>query len=73
MPVQLTQREREVLEYVGQGLADRAIAFNLNISVHTVRSHLRSVFVKTGLRNRTAVAAWFLRGGGTVPADPEGD
>jgi pSer/pThr/pTyr-binding forkhead associated (FHA) protein len=48
----LTQRERQVLGLVAQGLTDRQIAEELSISANTVRSHLDRVGEKTGFRRR---------------------
>ncbi|MBW4613482.1 MAG: response regulator transcription factor [Desmonostoc vinosum HA7617-LM4] len=53
-PVQtLTPREIEVLEMVGSGLANKAIAKQLHISEHTVKFHLSSIFQKLGVSTRT--------------------
>ena len=42
----LTDREREVLGLVAEGLTNSAIAERLNVSVHTVRSHVQRVLEK---------------------------
>lgn len=51
----LSRREREVVELVHQGLPSMHIADRLNISVRTVNNHLRSIYDKTGVHNRTAL------------------
>lgn len=56
----LTVRELEVLKQVARGHSDDIVAVNLGISRSTVRTHLRSVFSKLGISNRTAATAWFL-------------
>lgn len=56
-PVTLTPREVEILSVVAGGLSDLATAERLRISVHTVRSHLRSARVKLGAANRFAAVA----------------
>jgi len=48
----LSEREREVLALIAQGLTDREIGERLFISASTVRSHLDRVGDKTGLRRR---------------------
>jgi pSer/pThr/pTyr-binding forkhead associated (FHA) protein len=48
----LSRREREVLQLVGEGLTDLQIGERLFISVNTVRSHLERIAEKTGLRRR---------------------
>jgi DNA-binding NarL/FixJ family response regulator len=54
----LTRREWEVVDAVGRGLHNRAIALELGISPKTVKSHLSNIFVKTKLKGRFAVALW---------------
>ena len=59
-PSQLTERERDVLELVAQGLTNREVAQRLFISPLTVRKHLEHVYEKLGVRTRAgAVAAAF--------------
>jgi len=48
----LTTREREVLEWLGQGLSNRQIAGRLDISEHTVKFHVSAVYAKLGVRSR---------------------
>ena len=52
----LSEREREVLALLGQGLSNRAIADDLYLSVDTVKTHVRKVFTKLGVENRTQAA-----------------
>jgi DNA-binding CsgD family transcriptional regulator len=49
----LTPRELDVLTALAEGLTNKAIARRLNISLHTVKFHLESVFRKLGARTRT--------------------
>ncbi|MGE0643283.1 MAG: LuxR C-terminal-related transcriptional regulator [Nitrospira sp.] len=48
----LTQREREVVELVQQGLSNKEIACKLFVSDNTVRHHLTSIFDKLGVSDR---------------------
>jgi len=57
----LTTREREVLELVRQGLANKQIARRLGISERTVKAHLTSVFSAIGVTDRTGAALWAQR------------
>lgn len=53
-PIQtLTPREIEVLEMLGSGLGNKAIAKRLHISDHTVKFHVSSIFGKLGVSSRT--------------------
>lgn len=57
----LTPREIEVLEMLGSGLANKAIATALNISDHTVKFHVSSIFQKLGVSTRTEAVAVGVR------------
>lgn len=56
-----TVREREVLEFISAGCADKEIAAVLGITARTVRFHISNLFQKTGARNRAQLAAVWLR------------
>jgi DNA-binding NarL/FixJ family response regulator len=49
----LTAREREVLQLVSQGLSNKLIARELQVSEHTVKFHISSIFGKLGAASRT--------------------
>lgn len=57
----LTPREREVLELVGQGLANKQISRKLGIKEKTVKAHLTNVFQRIGVSDRTSAALWAAR------------
>lgn len=57
----LTEREAEVLLWVGNGKANREIAIILAMSPRTVNKHLEQIFRKLGVENRTSAAALALR------------
>ena len=55
---ELTQREREVLGLVAEGLANKQIARRLNIAERTVKAHLTHIFQRIGVSDRTQAALW---------------
>ncbi len=52
----LTQRQLMVVEALCQGMANKQIAYELSMSEHTVKVHLRHIMRKLNARNRTEVA-----------------
>jgi len=59
----LTEREREILRLMADGLLKKEIAESLNLSVHTVSTHLRHVYDKLQVTTNTAAVAKALREG----------
>lgn len=57
----LTCREREVIDLVAQGLNNKRIAARMDVSEHTIRHHLTSIFSKLGLPDRLALAVYAHR------------
>jgi len=53
----LTPREAEVLGALAEGMTNKAIARRLDISLHTVKFHIESLFRKLGARTRTEAVA----------------
>jgi DNA-binding CsgD family transcriptional regulator/tetratricopeptide (TPR) repeat protein len=56
-PVPLTDREREIVMMIGEGLSNRAIAERLTVSARTVESHIYRAMSKTGTTSRDELAA----------------
>ncbi len=50
----LSDRERQVLQLMAQGLANQAISDRLYLSTKTIETHVRSIFIKLGLPDDTA-------------------
>ncbi|MDW8337689.1 MAG: response regulator transcription factor [Thermoleophilia bacterium] len=59
----LSEREREVLAMVAEGLPNKLIARRLGISEKTVKAHLTNVFRRIGVTDRTQAALWAERHG----------
>ena len=60
---QLSDREKEVLKLLAEGLANREIAEVLCLSVKTVMSHRASVMEKLDIHNRTELVKFAIRAG----------
>lgn len=54
----LSGREREVLELVAQGMANKQVARRLGITERTVKVHLTNVYRRIGVGDRTSAALW---------------
>jgi DNA-binding NarL/FixJ family response regulator len=59
----LTSREREVLQLLAEGLSNREISEQLNISVKTVETHRANIMSKLSLDNKTDLVKYALRKG----------
>ena len=57
----LTDRERGVLELMGEGLTNRQIAERLFLAEKTVKNYVTSVLAKLGMERRTQAVAWIAR------------
>jgi len=65
----LTPREREVLDLIGRGFANKRIAHELGLSEKTVKTHVGHVLAKLGVADRTQAAIVAVRAG-LVDAGP---
>jgi DNA-binding NarL/FixJ family response regulator len=61
LPEPLTDREREVLTLLAEGLSNKEIAQRLYLSVRTVEGHLVNIYGKLGLHSRTEAALYAVR------------
>src|SRR5438034_11639110 len=60
---QISEREREILRLVATGATNQQIAHQLNISINTVKVHLRNIFGKIGVASRTEATVFAVRSG----------
>jgi len=67
---QLTDREAQIVCYVGLGLRNAEIADRLGIAESTVKTHLNNVFQKVEVRDRVELAMYALRHGLVVNPNP---
>jgi DNA-binding CsgD family transcriptional regulator len=68
LPIDLTQRQREVVQLACSGCSNAEIARQLNIGVATVKTHLINIFEKAGVSNRAALVNRMLTRTHLVPA-----
>ena len=57
----LTKRELEILKQVAEGMFNKEIAINLNISERTVKNHISNIFKKIDVSDRTQAAVFAIR------------
>lgn len=61
--VTLTRREKQIIRLVARGLSNKSVARLLVISDSTVEFHLRRIYRKWGVRNRTSAVVVAIRHG----------
>jgi two-component system, NarL family, response regulator DegU len=54
--VRMTRREGEIVELIANGLANKEIAYKLNISIYTVKNHVHNILEKMALNTRVQIA-----------------
>jgi DNA-binding NarL/FixJ family response regulator len=59
----LSRRETEILQKVAYGATTKEVARDLDISPHTVKTHLERIFEKLGANDRAQAVAIAIRGG----------
>lgn len=69
-PIAFSEREREILREVVAGATNRVIAQRVNLSVDTVKYHMKNLLKKTGCASRTELAVLACREGLAGPGGP---
>jgi two-component system, NarL family, response regulator len=59
----LSARETQVLDLIVRGLANKQIAYSLNIAEHTVKNHVKNILSKLGVQDRTQAATAAIQRG----------
>ena len=57
----LTESELKVINLIAEGVTNRAVAAQLHLSLHTVKTHIRNAFAKLGINSRSQLTQ-FMRG-----------
>jgi DNA-binding NarL/FixJ family response regulator len=60
---ELTASEQKILQMIVAGKSNKEIAFDLKISENTVKTHVKNIFEKTGVSDRTSAATLAIRRG----------
>jgi DNA-binding NarL/FixJ family response regulator len=56
LPEPLSEREKEILHLLAQGLSNREIAIRLSLAQGTVKNYVTAILQKLGVRDRTQAA-----------------
>ncbi|MGI9055133.1 MAG: response regulator transcription factor [Pyrinomonadaceae bacterium] len=59
----MTKSEQRILQMIGGGMSNKEIAFALDISENTVKTHNKNIFDKIGVSDRTSAATPAIRRG----------
>ena len=54
--VRMTKREREIVVLIAEAMSNKEIAQRLNLSTHTVKSHIHNILEKLALHSRLEIA-----------------
>lgn len=54
-----SDRERQVIELVSEGLKNKEVAKAIGTTEHVVKNHLRVIYDKLGVWNRVELALWY--------------
>ena len=56
--IRMTQREKEVVAWIVDGMSNKEIAVKMNIATFTVKSHVHNILEKLALQSRLQIAKY---------------
>lgn len=59
--IQLTQKQQMVMQYLASGLSNKEIARKLDLSPETIKTHLREIFTRMNVKNRTQAVSLYKK------------
>lgn len=59
--IQLTQKQQMVMHYLASGLSNKEIARKLDLSPETIKTHLREIFTRMNVKNRTQAVSLYRK------------
>lgn len=59
--IQLTQKQQQVMHYLATGLSNKEIARKLDLSPETIKTHLREIFTRMNVKNRTQAVSLYRK------------
>ena len=61
--VRMTKRERQVIDWVAEGVTNKEIADKLHLSLYTVKSHIHNILQKLAMHSRVQIATYSFTSG----------
>jgi DNA-binding NarL/FixJ family response regulator len=59
--IQLTHKQQQVMQYLASGLSNKEIARKLDLSPETIKTHLREIFTRMNVKNRTQAVSLYRK------------
>jgi DNA-binding NarL/FixJ family response regulator len=59
--INITQREREIIQLIAEGMSNKQIADALNLSIHTVLTHRKNIMKKTNANNTAGLVLFAIK------------
>jgi DNA-binding NarL/FixJ family response regulator len=69
----LTEREKQILKLIAQGLTNKSISRQLVIAEATVENHIHSIFEKLNISNRSQATAYAFQNGLVLSENDKND